>query len=80
MVAEVVKLETAADIPRTMRMIADQIEAGEHGEVKFVVAAIARKDGAELPEVFCWGTASNLEIMGAFSVAHHRMLTSDDES
>lgn len=73
MVAEVKRLETAADIPAMLRDLARAIEAGEYGPVKFIVAAVVPQHSEEPSELFCWGTASNLEIAGTLALSHHRM-------
>jgi len=54
-VAEVVQLHDTSlqDIPAMMRKVADQIEAGEHGEVE--AAFLVIPESGRYPHVFAWG-------------------------
>lgn len=74
MTATVVELRPSYDVAKTLRVVADEIERGEHGSVKFI-AAVMIHDGAAA--LFCWGEASDLEVCGALSIGHHRALADD---
>lgn len=71
---EVVELRPSLDVVNSLRRIADAIEAGEHGNVKFITAVMLH-DGQM--KVFCWGEASDLEVCGALSIGHHRVVEDD---
>lgn len=74
MTAEVVELRPSLDVVNTMRHIADEIEKGEYGSVRFIAAVMIHDGKASL---FCWGEASDLEVCGALSIGHHRALAED---
>lgn len=71
----VVALENAVDIPANLRRMADEIEAGEHPGLRFVVA-VAVGDNAKFT-AYCWGQASTLECMGALARALARDLVDE---
>lgn len=57
--------ENLNDIPAMMRAVADSIEKGEWGDVKFVAAVLVRRDLAAT--TFGWGECSFIEAIGAFA-------------
>jgi hypothetical protein len=73
MTVEVANFASAVDIPKVLRETADAIEAGEYGKVQFIAAILIRPQNAP-PVVFSWGQCSNLEVIGAFEIAHHWIL------
>lgn len=74
MSAEVVELRPSLDVVKTMRHLADEIEAGRWGSVRFIAAVMIHDGNSTL---FCWGDASDLEVCGALSIGHHRALVED---
>lgn len=71
---QVVELRPSLDVPRSLRRVADSIEAGEYGSVRFIAAVMVHDGTAKL---FCWGEASDLEVCGALSIGHHRALVEE---
>jgi hypothetical protein len=57
------------DIPRMARQFADDVEAGQYGQVNAVVMAIDAEHGSTS---FGWGEAGNqFKIIGMFQTAAH---------
>jgi len=71
---KIVELRPYLDIAGAMRRVADAIEAGEHGNVRLIAAVMIHDGEATL---FGWGEGSDLEIMGALAIGHHRALKDD---
>jgi hypothetical protein len=67
--AEIVALRgtSAADIPGSLRQLADEFERGEHENVQFV-AIVAVTAGAGFA-TYAFGECSPLEAAGAFAMA-----------
>ena len=65
------------DIPAMLRRCADRIEAGEFGDVRFVGAVLVGAPPVQTIEAFLWGEGNELEMLGAFSVAHHRIMVDE---
>lgn len=68
---ELVKFpETAHNIPAMLRLLADEIDAGEHSDLTFIVAVmVTLKEGAITTETRGWGKCSPLEAVGALTWA-----------
>jgi hypothetical protein len=56
------------DIVGSLRRLADEIDAGEHDELWFIVAVLVDDEG-RLTEVRGWGQCSPLEANGACAIA-----------
>jgi len=67
--AEIVPLDAGAyrDIPRQLRLLADEIENGDHPDLMFMLAVLAK------PHAYCevrgWGEYTMLEAIGALTRA-----------
>ena len=57
-----------ADIPAMLRMLADEIEEGEHPNLQFVIAVLVDEKG-RVTENRGWGRCSPLEAIGALTSA-----------
>jgi len=51
-----------------LRMLADEIEDGEHPNLQFIVAVLV-DDKGRIPETRGWGHCSPLEAIGALTLA-----------
>jgi len=69
MPAEIVSLDRGAyrDIPRQLRELADEIEHGEHADLRFIVAVLASADTQ--CSVRAWGDYTIWEGFGALARA-----------
>lgn len=72
--ATIVELRPSYNVGESLRRVADEIEAGKLGNVRFIAAVMIHDGTATL---FCWGEASDLEVCGALSIGHHRALVDD---
>lgn len=57
------------DIPACMRNIADQIEAGNLGEIISGAAILMAADGT--PTICGWGRTNSIDSIGLFMIAVH---------
>ena len=57
-----------------MRAVADEIDAGKWGRVKLIAAVMIHDGEATL---FGWGEGSDLEVIGALAIGHHRAVRDD---
>jgi hypothetical protein len=57
-----------ADIPAMLRMLADEIDGGQHPDLRFVIAVLVDDKGRVI-ENRGWGQCSPLEAIGALTVA-----------
>jgi hypothetical protein len=73
MTIEVANFASAVDIPKVLREVADAMEAGEYGKLQFMAAILIPLQN-QPPTIFSWGKCSNLEVLGAFAIAHHWIL------
>ncbi len=64
---KLVEFASAVDIPKCLRAAADRIEAGEHPDLRFVVAVFVGADDGFT--TFGWGRMSTLEAIGALARA-----------
>jgi hypothetical protein len=55
----------AADIPNALRKMADDIEAGVHGEVDTIITVLDCGSGVEL---FGWGLVDGLRCIGLLNL------------
>lgn len=64
---EVVQLHSTSlrDVPGRLRRLADRIEAGELGEVRFVIAITVREDGSQ--QEYGFGDLTMHEAVGAMA-------------
>lgn len=69
MSAKIVPLDADAyrDIPRQLRMLADQIEQGEHPELRFIIAVLASAHNQY--EIRGWGEYTIWEGFGVLARA-----------
>ena len=74
--AEVVVMSRPSlnDIPAMLRRLAERVEADEFGPVQFVTAVLVGEKPEQTFEAFLWGKANELEMLGAFAIAHHRIM------
>lgn len=77
MTAEVVQLTNAPslrDVPNRLRKLADDIEAGEYGEVPTVFVVVPKMD--DYPDVFGYGdNCEQNDVIVALALAHHNFLS-----
>jgi hypothetical protein len=64
---KIVEFANPVDIPAALRAAADRIEAGEHPDLRFVVAVFVEKNNGFT--TFGWGKMSTLEAIGALARA-----------
>ena len=62
---------TLADVPRVLRAIADEIEAGAYGEIDTAVVVLENKDG--VIEKFGAGCADYYRAIAVLTLAAHSM-------
>lgn len=63
------------DISGMMRRVADQIDAGEHGDLKCAGLVLLQRDMCEPLGVFGWGDINTLEFYGLLQLAAHRIVS-----
>lgn len=64
-----------ADVPSCLRRLADEVEAGTHGDVFRTIALIEREDGIAIVRLGEITTA--YELMGLFEAAKLRVFAED---
>lgn len=60
---------TLTDIPRLMRVMADEIERGDHGEIVGAAAVFLDENGS--PIVCGWGRAEDVQAIGILAIGQH---------
>ena len=61
------------DIPAMLRKCANDIEAGDHEALRFVVLTMVRNSDLAV-SLFLFGKGTPLEVLGALSASHHQII------
>ena len=72
---ETIPVGNLMDMPGMLRRMADQVEAGEHGDLVSIISLVVRADGMT---IHSHGEAiSHYELMGLFEAAKLRVFADD---